>query len=232
MILEGKGYSKIVYKLRSLGYKTKIGREFGKNSLYEIFHNPKYKGFYVYNRASPADPYTKKRNSHLENAQEDMIIIKGGVPAIISEEDFDMVQQILQRRKQQYRGIKQNQETYLLTGKIFCGMCGCAYTGNRKNSTGNRAPNISYRCNNQSRRTKIACKNREVNRDYIEAFVLKQIERAIFNKCTAKIIISKFKEFLLKKNEEIHQTLKRLEKNWNNALSRRKKCSLNAVLKK
>ena len=212
MVLEGKGYSNIVYKLRSLGYKTKIGREFGKNSLYEILHNPKYKGFYVYNRASPADPYTKKRNSHLENAQEDIIIIKGGVPAIISEKDFDMVQQILQRRKQQYRGIKQNQETYLLTGKIFCGMCGCAYTGNRKKSTGNRAPNISYRCNNQSRRTKIACKNREVNRDYIEAFVLKQIERAIFNKRTAKIIISKFKDFLLKKNEEINRTLKRLDK--------------------
>ena len=42
--------------------------------------------------------------------------------------------------------------------------------------------------------------------------MLKQIERAIFNKRTAKIIISKFKDFLLKKNEEINRTLKRLDK--------------------
>jgi len=210
-VLEGNGYSSIIIRLQQEGYKTKAGKSFGKNSLYEILHNPKYKGDYVYNRASPADPYTKKRNSHQENLPEDMIIIRGGVPAIISEEDFDKVQQILDKRKRQYRGIKKNQERYLLTGKIFCGICGCSYTGNRKKSSGNRAPNITYRCNKQSRRTNIACKNREINRDYIEAFVVEQIEKAIFNDKMADVIIRQFEEYLREQNREMSQKLKRLE---------------------
>lgn len=211
LILSGHGYSEIITVLRKKGYKTKAGREFGKNSIYEILHNPKYKGVYVYNRASPADPYTKKRNSHLENLPEDMIVIPGGVPAIISEEDFDKVQEILKRRKRYYRGVKKHQEQYLLTGKIFCGKCGCTYTGNRKKSTGNKPPNITYRCNKQARKTGIICNNREVNRDYIESFVMEQIEQSIFNDRMAAIIIAQFEEYLRKKNEEMSQTLHRLE---------------------
>ncbi len=211
LILSGHGYSEIITVLRRKGYKTKAGREFGKNSLYEILHNPKYKGVYVYNRASPADPYTKKRNSHLENLPEDMIVIPGGVPAIISEEDFDKVQEILKRRKRYYRGVKKHQEQYLLTGKIVCGKCGCTYTGNRKKSTGNKPPNITYRCNKQARKTGIICNNREVNRDYIESFVMEQIEKSIFNDRMAGIIIAQFEEYLRKKNEEMSQTLRRLE---------------------
>ena len=211
LVLDGNGYSSIITRLQREGYKTKAGKSFGKNSLYEILHNPKYKGVYVYNRASSADPYTKKRNSHLENLPEDMIVIHGGVPAIVSEEDFNKVQEILEKRKLRYRGIKKNQEQYLLTGKIFCGVCGCSYVGNRKKSSGNRAPNISYRCNKQSRRTNIACKNREVNRDYIETFVVNQIERSIFNKHMAGIIIQKFEDYMKEKNKEMSDTLRRLE---------------------
>ena len=211
LILSGHGYSEIITVLRRKGYKTKAGREFGKNSIYEILHNPKYKGVYVYNRASPADPYTKKRNSHLENLPEDMIVIPGGVPAIISEDDFDKVQEILKRRKRYYRGVKKHQEQYLLTGKIFCGKCGCTYTGNRKKSTGNKPPHITYRCNKQTRKTGIICNNREVNRDYIESFVMEQIEQSIFNDRMAAIIITRFEEYLRKKNEEMSQTLHRLE---------------------
>ena len=211
LILEGHGYSEIITVLRRRGYKTKVGREFGKNSIYEILHNPKYKGVYVYNRASPADPCTKKRNSHLENLPEDMIVVPGGVPAIISEEDFDKVQEILKRRKRYYRGVKKHQEQYLLTGKIFCGKCGCTYTGNRKKSTGNKPPNITYRCNKQARKTGIICNNREVNRDYIESFVMEQIEQSIFNDRMSGIIIAQFEEYIRKKNEEMSQTLRRLE---------------------
>ena len=211
LILEGHGYSEIITVLRRRGYKTKVGREFGKNSIYEILHNPKYKGVYVYNRASPADPCTKKRNSHLENLPEDMIVVPGGVPSIISEEDFDKVQEILKRRKRYYRGVKKHQEQYLLTGKIFCGKCGCTYTGNRKKSTGNKPPNITYRCNKQARKTGIICNNREVNRDYIESFVMEQIEQSIFNDRMSGIIIAQFEEYIRKKNEEMSQTLRRLE---------------------
>ena len=211
MFLEGQSYDAIVKALQSRGYRTKANKPFGKNSLYEILRNAKYKGLYTYNRAAPADPYTKKRNSHRDNMPEDMIIVPDGVPAIISAEDFDKVQQVLAKRKLCYRGTDRHKETYLLTGKIFCGKCGHTYTGNRKKSTGNRAPIVTYRCNNQSRRTKIVCSNREVNRDYIEAFVIRQIERSIFNKRMANVILDRFEEYLREKNKEMSRTLKHLE---------------------
>ena len=40
-VLEGNGYSSIIIRLQQEGYKTKAGKSFGKNSLYEILHNPK-----------------------------------------------------------------------------------------------------------------------------------------------------------------------------------------------
>lgn len=213
MFLEGKTYDNIIKTLNFKGFKTKTNKNFGKNSLYEILRNPKYKGIYIYNKSSPQDPYTKKRNSHRHNDAEDMIIIDGGVPAIISEDEFDAAKKLMDKRKRYYRGASNKQEIYLLTGKIFCGKCGHTYTGNRKKSSGNRLPIVTYRCNNQSRGTNIACDNREINRDYIEDFVIKQLEGAIFNKESAKIIINQFKEYLQAKNQEMSQTLKRLEGN-------------------
>lgn len=209
LTLYGHGYSEIIKQLTEKGYKTKAGEDFGKNSLYEILCNPKYKGVYFYNRSTPADPYTKKRNSHRKN--KNMITIPNGVPAIISEEDFNRVQEILRHRKQHYRGGQEHHEQYLLTGKIFCGKCGHTYTGNRKKSKGNKAPTITYRCNNQARRTGKVCGNREVNRDYIESFVIEQIEHSIFNERMADEILVKFEEHLRKKTMEMSQIVHRLE---------------------
>ena len=64
-----------------LGYKTKRGKMFGKNSLYEILSNEKYAGVFVFNKAAArADG---KRNNH---AQKDSYIrIEGGCPAIIGK---------------------------------------------------------------------------------------------------------------------------------------------------
>jgi len=39
----------IASELNSQGYRTKGGKEFSKNSIYEILINEKYKGTYVFN---------------------------------------------------------------------------------------------------------------------------------------------------------------------------------------
>ena len=61
----------------------------------------------------------KAINSHKFNNSEDIITVDDGVPAIISKEEFDKVQLILDKRKQT-RNV-QNKDRYLLTGKDFCG---------------------------------------------------------------------------------------------------------------
>lgn len=39
MTLEGIGYSEIIYTLNKNGFRTKTGKYFGKNSIYEIIVN-------------------------------------------------------------------------------------------------------------------------------------------------------------------------------------------------
>lgn len=81
MFAEGYGYTAIIDHLNAHGYKTKRGKMFGKNSLYEILSNEKYTGVFVFNKAAArADG---KRNNH---AQKDSYIrIEGGCPAIIGK---------------------------------------------------------------------------------------------------------------------------------------------------
>ena len=208
MMLQHSGYNAILVALKERGYKTKAGKDFGKNSIYEILHNPKYKGTYVYNRVSPANPANKKRNSHKLNSEDKMIVIPNGCPAIISEEDFDAVNAILGSRSTGRRVI----ETYLLAGKIFCGECGARYVGNRKKSTGNRKPVVTYRCNNRARKTSIACSNKEINRNYIEQFVIDKIEEALFDKELIESIMSQFQEYMRHRDADANAEVKRLVK--------------------
>lgn len=57
MYANGYGYSEIIKTLNQKGYETKIGKPFGKNSLFEILRNEKYKGTYTYNKSSHKTAY-------------------------------------------------------------------------------------------------------------------------------------------------------------------------------
>ena len=90
MFADGYGYSEIIERLNAHGYKTKRGKMFGKNSLYEILSNEKYTGVFVFNKAAArADG---KRNNHTQ--KDNYIRIDGGCPAIVGKKLFAQVQQI------------------------------------------------------------------------------------------------------------------------------------------
>lgn len=61
------------------------------------------------------------------------------------------------------------------------------------------------------RRTGIVCNNREVNRDYLETFILEQIEQSIFNERMADIILPQFENYFHDKDKEMNQSIRRLE---------------------
>jgi site-specific DNA recombinase len=145
-VCEGHGYSEIITQLNHLGYKTRNGKPFGKNSLTEILRNEKYKGIYVFNRAASAVGH--KRNSHKSKPEGEMIRIPGGMPALVDETAFDRVAAILKSRAR-YSPRSGNIETYMLAGKIRCGICGGSYCGNREHSGRNKALRVTYRCINR-----------------------------------------------------------------------------------
>lgn len=171
----GHGYTEIIDTLHHMGFKTKFGNDFKKNSLYGILTNPKYQGIYTYNRSSAKDS-EGRRNSHLYKDEEEIISIEDGCPQIIDRALYAKVQALMSEHK--HTGGRGNaKERYLLSGKVYCADCGHAMVGNHRRCGRSKLPYITYRC--PSRRYN--CSNKEISRDYLETFVVELIEREILN---------------------------------------------------
>lgn len=209
---KGYGYSYIITELNKVGRLTKKGAVFQKNSLYSILTNPKYRGTYVFNRSSAKSIYGT-RNTHLLKNSEEIIAIDGGCPQIVDSETYDKVQKRLNTHK--HKGGRLNAKTqYLLSGKVFCKDCGRSMVGNRTHCGRSKALYITYRCPNKRR----YCSNKEINRDYLESYVVGLLEREVFSKSAMKRITKKIDSFrnistenLQDKHDSIAETLAKTE---------------------
>ena len=89
---------------------------------------------------------------------------------------YNKVQEKLTENK--HTGGRENaKENYLLSGKIFCRECGKAMVGNSHHSGRSKLLHITYRC--PSRR--YCCCNKEINRNYLEGYVIELLEKEILN---------------------------------------------------
>ena len=177
MYLEGQGYGKIIDKLNFLGYKTKRGHAFGKNSLHDILRNEKYTGAYIYNRSTPVTA-DGKFNRHKIKPDEEIIRVENAHPAIISREDFERIAlKMADNRKNAPSHTAK--EVYLLSGKIICGECGSRYNGINRPARENFPQYISYRCSR--RNGSLKCKNSEIKRESLELFVLDKLANYLFS---------------------------------------------------
>jgi len=182
-------YREIIKYLNSQGYKTKLGGEFKQNSLYEILSNPKYNGVYVYNRRSSAKD--NKRNNHRMKPGSEIITIPGGCPKIIEDELWEAVQKRMKENKDRLH-VYSSKETYLLKGKIFC-ECGEPMYGNRRYSGRNKNLYVTYGC--KGRQNKSGCTMKEINKGYIENFVVRQIGSFIFSKRNMPSLVKALNEY-------------------------------------
>lgn len=71
-------------------YKTRRGTGFSKSGLNKILSNEKYCGTYVFNQYINKNS-DGKRNSTIKKSEDEIIRIEGGMPAIISKDDFEAV---------------------------------------------------------------------------------------------------------------------------------------------
>ncbi|HFL2584277.1 TPA: recombinase family protein [Clostridioides difficile] len=83
--INGYSYSNIIDELNELGYKTKRGNKFGKNSLHGILNSEKYTGVYVFNKTQRKG-VNGKRNGHKQKDDSEIIKIEDGMPQIIDKE--------------------------------------------------------------------------------------------------------------------------------------------------
>ena len=177
-VSDGIGYGEIITELNRLGYRTRNGNPFGKNSLTEILRNERYTGIYIFNRAVSHNQ-SRTRNNHQSKPEDEIIRIPGGMPALIDETAFERVAAILKSRSHA-APHQRAKESYLLVGKIFCGLCGAAYNGNRQHSGRNKNLLVTYRCAKHNNHGDLRCENKDINRNYLEDFIFKRIGEIVF----------------------------------------------------
>ncbi|QNK57437.1 recombinase family protein [Paenibacillus sp. PAMC21692] len=215
MFHDGFGYNKIVAALQEKGYRSRYGRPIAKNVLHDILRNEKYTGVYIFNMTDGKDALGK-RNSHRKKDSEDVIRIEGGMPAIITKELFQQVQTKMDANKQK-PGRQRAKELYLLSGLIVCGEClknlGYEYAmiGNTKYSGRSKLKYVTYRCGNRDQCK--ACRNPELRREYVERYVIDELQKKIFNDDAIPTLARQLSEYQAKKDEAVLAEASRLEKN-------------------
>lgn len=221
MFNEGNGYDVIINELNLQGYKTKTGGSFGHNSLHNIVRNEKYTGVYIFNKLVSKD-VDGRRNGNAYKEIEEIIRVEDAVPVIISREEFDITQRKITSRKNT-RAANNTKEVYLLSGKIVCGECGGSYTGNRKHGGRSSTLYVSYRCG--ARKSKHCCTNKDMRRDYVEAFALDMLSQYVFNDKLIPKLVSEYGKYQLSKNlgviqkrESINKRVSELKKEIDNLL--------------
>ncbi|WP_084295298.1 recombinase family protein [Caldanaerobius polysaccharolyticus] len=174
MYRDDYGYRHIIDELNLRGYKTKKGGNFSKNTLNAILKNQKYIGTYIFNKGT--------KNNH-NITKDDVIIIENAIPAIIDKKTFEEVQQKMKNTKKT-QGTHNAKTVYLLTGLVYCGECGAAMTGNL-----GRSKYRYYRCNVKDRSKQ--CSNKDISKDKLEAYILDQLQKKIFNDDVLPVLAKK-----------------------------------------
>ena len=147
MRIEGHSINEIIAAMTAQGYLTRKGTPFTATGLYEIFRNPKIAGYYTYNRTASAQR-NGKRNNHSYKKDSDIIFIPGGIPAIITGEEWSLLQ--IQNEKGLFIGGQNTAKNiYIVSGLCFCGKCGgrMNITNGGKNRDGSYWR--VYRCKNK-----------------------------------------------------------------------------------
>lgn len=165
--VQGYGYSKISEILNDEGLKNKVGKEFRKTSIRDTLLNEKYIGTYSHGK--------KDANGKLTNNE---IIIKNGMPRIITEEIFTLVQANFSSQNKSYSSPKSKVD-YLLTGLVKCKICDGRYSGGYRSKNRNGSISYGYLCINRKNKVQ-ECNCKPIRKELLENFVFETLKEKVF----------------------------------------------------
>lgn len=191
--IAGKSFDGIARSLYKEDVPTPAKRK-GHQNAGEVWHGSTvrqilereiYTGKLVAKKTSTISPTTTKR---IINDEEDWVVRENTHEAIISKEDFELVQQLIKARKR----IRSQQTTHIFTGLLICANCGAGMHFKRDR----------YVCGYQNKYRKKACSEnfRPIEKKLIQA-ILDDLNSLYFS----KVSLSSF-EKLLDKQVENSQT--------------------------
>ncbi|WP_096187984.1 recombinase family protein [Evansella halocellulosilytica] len=169
MYVDGYGKGRISEVLSS---EKVLGREWPKSTIHEILINEKYKGEYIFGKRD------KRKGKPRYKDRSEWIIPEEDYkhPAIVSEVLFEKAQKVREQRgdgKNYFK--KENVQTYVLGGMIYCGQCGSKMTGRtNRNSKGKKYR--YYTCSKKDKQFAGACSQRSIRQEKIDALVIDSLE--------------------------------------------------------
>ena len=109
-----------------------------------------------------------------------------GIPAIVTKDLFDRVQEKLAKNKKAPARHK-SEDDYLLTPKLYCGKCKSFMVG----ESGTSKTSAKYRYYNcASVKNHKGCDKKTVRKDWIEDLVIKQIQKVLFDDALIENLIA------------------------------------------
>lgn len=205
--LEGAGGSVIAKELEKMGALTKRGgRVWSSSTVLGIIKNEKYTGKLVQGKSFTVNPigHIRKKNTKGEAYQ---YVIDDNHEAIISLEDWEKAQEILNNRCVTYidgrkKGTTRNSSRSLFTSKLVCGYCGKNYV-RRKTHAGTKYEKVIWNCSNACKGHKSSCpKCKVVEEEFIKQSAVGMIQ---------DLLHSEDSMFYLS-NEQINKLMKKSEK--------------------
>lgn len=183
LIYENFTLNHIMEELNSRGLTTKKGCKWNTSTIKNIMKNPIYKGFIAFNKT------TQQGEDHQKATDRSQWILakeKNINYAIVSESEWEMAQDILERKSRAYQSNlratadKTYKSQLLLTGLLACGYCGTAispavssqWTSEKKEK---KTYIEYYRCNLRAKGVK-QCKSKSyLSAKKLEKVVMEQI---------------------------------------------------------
>ena len=138
----------------------------------------------------------------------------------MTREEFQAVQELLKKRRRSRRGRTDTENVYLLTGKVYCGICGGKYCGNSQYSGRKKTLYYCYRCNVRSRRGGIGCSNREISRNCLEKYVLRLLADILFDKDRLPAVIEEYNRAVIQAESSVESDRKQLDAKFHNILEK------------
>lgn len=124
--LAGKSTHTIAFELNEKGIPTKKNGRWTPGTINGIIRNEKYTGDVLFQKTYTDSSF----NRHTNNGELDQYLFHNHHDAIISHEDFDRANAVLQQRgKEKGNGMDTDkyQNRYGFSGKIKCGECGGSF---------------------------------------------------------------------------------------------------------
>lgn len=235
---EGKGVGVIAKELLASGIKPMRAAQWQSTVILRILRNEKYCGDLVQRKTYTPDylSHEKKYN----HGEEDFIIIKNHHAPIISREQFEKANRLLDERSKTQSGKPKYSSRYPFSGKIKCGLCAGSYVA-RKKGRKDGSLYLSWRCSEANRHgpphtdaagNKIGCAGQSIpNKDIVTLLqlVIKDLpmDKALFTKKLMADIRSVIAcEYSECENDRLQTRLQNIESHID-ALLTGKKCDCN-----